>query len=179
MVIVRCPTIIYYLINSQIIYFGNIKLKEKKLNSTTLLLLYLKFRNWIVSLAHIIINKNKDHPSEHIRKIGCTARVTVYSITLYPDFCVSKEKTSDLSCRGLKQKKKEKLCELRDVTSKGKPLSSIMKYYVILPGEEAHHEYHETHGAASYAQHIHPKLRSTSLWVKAQQRTSLEALCAA
>ena len=75
------------------------------------------------------------------QKIGCTARVTVYSITLYPDFCVSKEKTSDLSCRRLKQKKKEKLCELRDVTSKGKPLSSIMKYYVILPGEEAHHEY--------------------------------------
>ena len=52
-----------------------------------------------------------------------------YSITLYPDFCVPQEKTSDLSCRGLKQKKKEKLCELRD---KGKPLSSIMKYYVIL-----------------------------------------------
>ena len=92
------------------------------------------------------------------RKIGCTARVTVYSITLYPDFHVSKKKTSDLSCRRLKQKKKEKLCKLRDVTSKGKPLSSIMKYYIILPGEEAHHEYHETHGAASYAQRIHPKL---------------------
>ena len=27
-----------------------------------------------------------------------------------------------------------------------------------MPGEEAHHEYHETHGAASYAQRIHPKL---------------------
>ena len=52
----------------------------------------------------------------------------------------------------------EKERKLRDVTSKGKPLSSIMKYYVILPGEEAHHEYHETHGAASYAQRIHPKL---------------------
>ena len=52
----------------------------------------------------------------------------------------------------------EKLCELRDVTSKGIPLNSIMQYYVILPGEEAHHEYHETHGAASYAQRIHPKL---------------------
>ena len=39
-----------------------------------------------------------------------------------------------------------------------KTLNSIRKYYVILPGEEAHHEYHDTHGAASYAQRIYPKL---------------------
>ena len=53
------------------------------------------------------------------------------------------------------------MCELRDVTFKlarVNHLNSIMYYYVILPGEEAHHEYHETHGAASYAQRIHPKL---------------------
>ena len=33
-----------------------------------------------------------------------------------------------------------------------------IKYHVLLPTEEAHHSFHETKGAAGYAQRIHPKL---------------------
>ena len=33
-----------------------------------------------------------------------------------------------------------------------------MKYHVLLPTEEAHHAFHQTHEAASYAQRVHPKL---------------------
>ena len=92
------------------------------------------------------------------RKIGCTACVIVYSITLYPEFHLGKEETLVLSCRQLKQKKKENRFQLRDSIGKSKPLHLVKKYYVILPGEEVHHACHETHGATSYAQCVHPKL---------------------
>ena len=63
-----------------------------------------------------------------------------------------------LSCRQLKQKKKENIFQLHDSIAKSKPLHLVKKYYVILPGEEVHHAYHETHGNTSYAQRVHPKL---------------------
>ena len=63
-----------------------------------------------------------------------------------------------LLCRQLKQKNKENIFQLRDSTAKCKPLQLVKKHYVILPGEEVHHTYHETHGATSYAQRVHPKL---------------------
>lgn len=92
------------------------------------------------------------------RKIGCTAQVAVYSITLYPDFSIAKEEASDLSCRGLKQKKKEKMSQLQDAIIQGEKLNLVTKYYIVLPEEEAHHDCHQTHGAASYAQRLHLKL---------------------
>ena len=63
-----------------------------------------------------------------------------------------------LSCTQLKQKKKENIFQLRDSIAKSKPLHLVKKYYAILPGEEVHHAYHETHGATSHAQRAHPKL---------------------
>ena len=92
------------------------------------------------------------------RRIGCAACVTVYSIPLYPEFHLGKEETLVLSCRQLKQKKKENIFQLRESIAKSKPLHLVKKYYVILPGEEVNHAYHETHGATSYAQPVHPKL---------------------
>ena len=102
--------------------------------------------------------KSKRTNLQGTRKVGCTANVSVYTITLYPNYSIDEEETSGCSCRGLKQKKKDKLTQLRDAASQGKKLNSIVKYYVCLPEEEAHHGYHQTHGAASYAQRIHPKL---------------------
>ena len=81
----------------------------------------------------------------------------MYSITLYPEFHIGKE-TLVLLCRQLKQEKKENIFQLRDSIAKSKPLHLVKKYYVILPGEEVHHAHHETHGATSYAQRVHPKL---------------------
>ena len=37
-------------------------------------------------------------------------------------------------------------------------MKTATKYHVLLPTEEAHHSFHETKGAAGYAQRIHPKL---------------------
>lgn len=54
--------------------------------------------------------------------------------------------------------KKDKLCQLREALAENQTVNSVTKYYVLLPEEEAHHEFHQTHGAASYAQRIHPKL---------------------
>ena len=89
--------------------------------------------------------------------MGCEARVTVHSITLYPEFHINREEISVLSSRQLKQKKRENLSQLRDTLTKSKPLHFNKKYFVILPGKEVH-QYHKTHGAASYAQRLHPKL---------------------
>ncbi len=110
---------------------------------------------------HYYKQKQQSSKRTHLqgtRKLGCTACVTVFSITLYPEFHIGKEETSVLSCRQLKQKKKENIFQLRDSIANSKPLQLVKKYYVILPGEEVHHAYHETHGATSYAQRVHPKL---------------------
>ena len=103
-------------------------------------------------------DKSKRTCLQGTRKLGCTAQVVVHSITLYSDFHITTEEASRLSCRGLKQKKQDKLSELRDANVQNKSTNSITKYYVIFPEEEAHHAFHQTHGAASYAQRIHPKL---------------------
>ena len=81
----------------------------------------------------------------------------MHSITLYSEFHINREEISVLSSRQLKQKKRENLSQLRDTLAKSKPLHFNKKYFVILPSKEVH-QYHKTHGAASYAQRLHPKL---------------------
>ena len=83
-------------------------------------------------------------------KVGCKAHIVVHSITVYSDFQLSQEEAS-LGPRKLKEKKKEKLQELYDVLN-NKLINTKIMYRVLLPDEEAHHAFHQTHGAASYAQ---------------------------
>lgn len=92
------------------------------------------------------------------RKIGCKAHITVHVITLYPDFCITKREISSVSCRGLKELKKQKISQLRDALANNNSITLTTKCYINLPEEEAHHAFHETQGAVSYAQRIHPKL---------------------
>ena len=87
------------------------------------------------------------------RKIGCKAHV-VRSITVYSDFQLS-QKEASLGPRKLKEKKKEKL-QLYQVLNE--LINTKVMYCVLLPDEEAHHAFHQTHGATSYAQKVHPKL---------------------
>ena len=91
------------------------------------------------------------------RKIGCKAHIVVRSIMVYSDFQLSRDEAS-LGPRKLKEKKKEKLQELYQVLNNKKPINTKVMYHVLLPNEEAHHAFHQTHGAASYAQRVHPKL---------------------
>ena len=110
---------------------------------------------------HYYKQKQQSSKRTHLqgtRKIGCTACVAVYSIPLYPEIHIGKEETLVLSCRQMKQKKKENIFQLRESIAKSKPLHLVEKHYVIIPGEEVNHAYHETHGATSYAQRVHPKL---------------------
>ena len=48
--------------------------------------------------------------------------------------------------------------QLQNAIACGKPIKTSTKYHVLLPTEKAHHSFHETKGAAGYAQRIHPKL---------------------
>ena len=50
------------------------------------------------------------------------------------------------------------LASLQEALSQRKSLQTCTKYHVLLPTEEAHHSFHETKGAAGYAQRMHPKL---------------------
>ena len=79
------------------------------------------------------------------RKIGCQAHIIVRTITLYPEFQLS-------------DAKKEKLAQLYKLLCCGEVVKTNAKYHILLPMEEAHHSFHETRGAAGYAQRIHPKL---------------------
>ena len=79
------------------------------------------------------------------------------SITVYCDFQLSKDEVS-LGPRKMKERKKEKLQKLHQVLNNNEHVNTKVKYYVLLPAEEAHHASHQTHGAASYAQRVHPKL---------------------
>ena len=58
----------------------------------------------------------------------------------------------------MKEKKKEKLQQLHQALANNEQVNSKIKYHVLLLTEEAHHTFHQTHGAASYAQRVHPKL---------------------
>ena len=80
---------------------------------------------------------------------------------------LSKEKTSDLSCRGLKQKKKEKSCELHK-------LSSIMKFTLFCLGKRfmAWISW-DPWSRIIYTVHTPLIERSTSLWVKAQVKWAM------
>ena len=73
---------------------------------------------------------------------------------VYSDFQLSQEEES-LGPRKLKEKKKEKLQELYQVLKE--LINTKVMYHVLLPDEEAHHAFRQTHGAASYAQRVHPK----------------------
>ena len=91
------------------------------------------------------------------RKIGCKAHVVVRTITVFSDYHLSPDEAS-LGSRKLKEKKKEKLQQLQLALANNKQVNKTTKYHVLLPTEEAHHAFHQTHGAASYAQRVHPKL---------------------
>ena len=63
-----------------------------------------------------------------------------------------------MGSRKLKEKKKEKLQQLNQALANNKQVNRTIKYHVLLPTDEAHHAFHQTHGASSYAQRVHPKL---------------------
>lgn len=104
------------------------------------------------------------------RKIGCKAHIVVRSIAVFSDYHLSQDEAS-LGSRKLKEKKKEKLQQLHQALANNKKVNRTIKYHVLLPTEEAHHAFHQTHGASSYAQRVHPKLieKSMSWYLKEQQ----------
>ena len=81
-----------------------------------------------------------------------------YIISLYILTSASQREISSLSCKRLKEIKKQRIIMLREALTNNKTITSTTKCYINLPEEEAHHAFHDTHGAASYAQRIHPKL---------------------
>ena len=92
------------------------------------------------------------------RKIGCKAHVEIRSIVVYVDFHINKEEVLSLSPRKLKEKKKENLNRLHQSLAENENVRAVTRYHILLPEEEAHHAFHPTHGPASYAQRVHPKL---------------------
>ena len=86
------------------------------------------------------------------------ANIVVHSLVLFTDYCITDEEKSRLSARGLKELKQTKIQNLRPALTKGENLNQVTKYHLLLPTEQAHHNFHPTHGPASYAQRIHPKL---------------------
>ena len=77
---------------------------------------------------------------------------------MYPDFQLPEVESCWLCPQKLKEQKKKKLAQLLNAIACGEPVKITTKYHVLLPTEEAHHSFHETKGAAGYAQRIHPKL---------------------
>ena len=98
--------------------------------------------------------KQKQVGRVHLQGTRQIAYIVVCSIT---DFQLSKEGTS-LGPRKMKEKKKEKLQEHYQVLNTNQHVNTKVKYHVLLPDEEGHHAFHQTHGAASYAQRVHLKL---------------------
>ena len=81
----------------------------------------------------------------------------VRTITVFSGYQLSKDEAS-LGSRKMKEKKKEKLQQLHQALANNEQVNSKIKYHVLLPTEEAHHAFHQTHEAASYTQRVHPKL---------------------
>lgn len=87
--------------------------------------------------------------------MGCKAHITLRQYVLYPDYSLPK-------CRAFESKNQERLTkqqqlkQLRaDLQSKSS-ITTVIKYHVSLPTEEAHHATNPTHGAHLMAQRINP-----------------------
>ena len=97
---------------------------------------------------------------QRTQKLGCPAHIEVHVITLFPEYQLSS--TDSMSgVKKLKDIKQKKLRELKsNLIECTSTVTSEDQYFVVLPTEEAHKNYHGTNGAASFAHRIHPKLVS-------------------
>ena len=94
------------------------------------------------------------------RKLGCPAHIEVHVITMFPEYQLSST-DSMFGVKKLKDIKQKKVQELRsNLIESTSTVASEDHYFIVLPTEEAHKDYHDTNGAASFAQKIHPKLVS-------------------
>ena len=72
------------------------------------------------------------------------ANILVHSLVLFTDYCITDEEKSRLSARGLKELKQTKIQNLRQALTKGENLNQVIKYHLLLPTEQAHHNFHPT-----------------------------------
>jgi len=89
------------------------------------------------------------------QKIECQAHVEVKLFTLYPDFAVGKDEKEDLSMWRLQCLQEEQITSLKTELAKGQPVSTLTKYFISLPSEEADSG-HPTGQTAVYGQKLHP-----------------------
>ena len=103
------------------------------------------------------------------RKIGCPAHLNIHTIELFPDFRIPAQ---DVGVRKLKEKKSATVKELKSLLLKHHKLKMVKKYFILLPTQEAHHQYHKTSGEAGFSQKMHPKLASKIVELVSEGATS-------
>lgn len=92
------------------------------------------------------------------RKMDCAAHIVCHQYIIYPDYAISNaEREMFTTKRNERDMKEKKLNELRDCLKSG-GVKSVIKYYISLPTEEAHHKAHLTRGAHVMAQRINPDI---------------------
>ena len=77
------------------------------------------------------------------------------SFTLYSDFALSKDEKEGLSKWRLQCLQEERITSLKTELAKGQPVSTLTRYFISLPSEEAHSG-HPTGQPAVYGQKLHP-----------------------
>ena len=87
--------------------------------------------------------------------MGCKAHITLRQYVLYPDYSLPK-------CRAFESKNQERLTkqqqlkQLRADLQSKLSITTVIKYHVSFPTEEAHYATHPTCGAHLMAQRINP-----------------------
>ena len=129
---------------------------DKELSSTTLLLLCLRYADQIVSLANTISIRNKwGALVMSISRVH--AKLHTYS-GLFNYRLSAQQRGDESGTQKDKGEEKGKVTGALPGSQQKSVCEYKVKYYVLLPDEEAHHAFPQTHGAASYAQRVHPKL---------------------
>ena len=107
----------------------------------------------------------KEHPSKSsriklqgTRKIGCPAHIHIHKLHLYPTFTASNDVVAGLGSRKLKELRAKKLGELREALTKNSKIDFQTKYFILLPEQKAHENFHPFNDGALFTEKVHPKV---------------------
>ena len=107
---------------------------------------------------HYYKNRTASHTKKSVRlqgsrKIGCPAKIRIKKFALYPDYGYTE---GNVSIRRKQQEQHSKLKKLKqDLKRFPSSITTIYKYYISLPTEDAHRG-HSTGERAGFSQKLHP-----------------------
>ena len=90
--------------------------------------------------------------------MSCKAHIVCRQYILYPDYCIPEELSLETKKKEREVKSKQLNQLWTDLRAMPEKVNSVIKFYLSLPAEEAHHAAHPTRGSHLMAQRVNPQI---------------------